>query len=157
MKSFLKYLCASFLALLSGMAYAQDGGCVTLDVSYSLAMSASSSIKGNALVTVQDNAYVLSGNGIEAYCDGTDVWMVDPKAKEVYIESAASATESFMPENAAELLAELMKKSEGTFLLNDGSEINIKLNSMKKTERMDISSFRPSYEFDASWAVVDLR
>ncbi len=158
MKSYLKYLCASFLALMSGMAYAQNEECVTLDVSYSMTVSGTPVLSGDAVVMVQGDAYMLGTGGMEIYCDGSDLWVVNPDTKEVYVQSADSAVESYMPGKPSDLLKALSGRSEATFGLNDGQEISIKVNSIEKeVGNDDVSSFRPPYDFDYSWALVDLR
>lgn len=207
-------LIASFLTFLSGMVHSQDtslldrlyedlsSNLVTLDISYVLEMS-STDITGDATVEFQDNAYHLSGNGIEVYCDGKDVWLIDPAAKEVYIEPISEGVDAYM-QNPALLFSGLkdnfvvsnvkeegqiresgvkdleynlipkvacgieecsiqLKKDGtlyyGTFVMSDGQAetIRVKVNSIKKSDRKDISSFRPTQSFDSSWMVTDLR
>ncbi len=165
MKFILKYVCASLLGLLPGMISAQTPAqspeqqsdeCLVFNVDYSMGGSASAKISGSATVTVQGDAYHMNGNGIEAWCDGVSIWMIDNEAKEVYVESAESASESYM-QNPSRALRELKGKSEGTYVLDDGRKVHIKVNSIKKSDRKDISSFRPTQDFDSSWVVTDLR
>ncbi len=156
MNPILKYFCASFLILLSGMTFAQDKVCITIDVAYSVELSESSALKGTAVITYQDNAYSMSGNGVESYCDGSTVWTLDLVAKEVYIESVNPETREYMDDLALRL--EGMKSgSQADFLSPDGQPVNIKVNSIKKSAGKDISSFRPTQDFDSSWVVTDLR
>ncbi len=152
----MKYFCASLLILVSGVMSAQEQECLTFDVDYSMEVTESAKLSGNAVVTIQDNAYRMSGNGIEAYCDGSSIWMLDNEAKEVYIESVGSASESYLS-NPAQVLKELSKEQEGTYTLDDGRKVHIKVNSIKKSDRKDVSSFRPTVEFNSDWVVTDLR
>ncbi len=157
MKFILKYVCASLLGLLPGVISAQSPDeCLVFDVDYSFEVSESAKVSGSAIVTVQGDAYHMSGNGIEAWCDGVSIWMLDNEAKEVYIESADSASESYM-RNPSQALKNLKGKSEGTYTLDDGRKVHIKVNSIKKSDRKDVSSFRPTQNFDSSWVVTDLR
>jgi hypothetical protein len=42
--------------------------------------------KGSGTLISQDEKWTLDGNGVEMYCDGSAVWVVDPALKEVVIE-----------------------------------------------------------------------
>lgn len=201
MKIEMKYLLASFLTVLSGMAHAQNTSllermyadfaskCVTLDFSYVIGTGVSD-IQGNGTVSFQDNAYQMSGNGLEIYCDGKDVWLMDPKAKEVYIEAVGEGTDAFL-QNPALLFTGLKDNFEvigangsvfqlrpevdcgidectvrmnkdgdlasGEFIMSDGQVVSVEVSAIKKSDRKDISSFRPTQSFDSSWMVTDLR
>ncbi len=156
MKIHLKYICASFLILLSGMLSAQTMESFTLDVKYSVEMSESSEIKGDAVIIFQDTAYTMSGNGIESYCDGETVWTLDLVAKEVYIESITPDLKAYMKDLAKKLIS-MKDKSETSFLSPEGQEVRIRVISIKKSDGKDVSSFRPTQKFDSSWVVTDLR
>ena len=45
-----------------------------------------SEIRGDGTVKMQGSAYMVSGNGLEVYCDGTDRWTVDRNAREAVAE-----------------------------------------------------------------------
>ncbi len=156
MKLYLKYICASFLILLSGMAFAQDEQCITLDVDYTVKISDTADLRGNALISYQGTAYMMKGNGVESYCDGKSIWLLDMEAREVYIEPVTPETEKYMLDLAAELSV-LEDKSEAEFLSPEGQKVQIRVKSIKKTDGKDISSFRPNMDFDSSWVVTDLR
>ncbi len=151
-----KYFCASFLILISGMMYAQNDGYVILDVDYSVAVSESAGISGNAVVTFGVKSFRMAGNGVESYCDGSAIWTLDMKAREVYIEAVTPEIEAYMLELGPQL-ATLKPSSETSFVSPDGQEVRIKVNSIKKTDGKDVMSFRPPYDFDSSWVVTDLR
>lgn len=62
-----------------------------LTTSYALAYSEDGvQVLLNGKALVQGECYRIEGNGVEIYCDGKAVWIVDRKAKEVYVESPAS-------------------------------------------------------------------
>jgi len=44
-------------------------------------------IKGEGNVIVQDNAYLMTGNGLKIWCNGFTVWTADTVSNEVIIES----------------------------------------------------------------------
>ena len=175
---------------------------VTLDISYVLEM-ASADMVGEGTVEFQGNAYRLSGNGIEVCCDGTDVWLMDPAAKEVYIEPVSDGVDAFIQNPALlftglnenfkvvnvkegghirepgvkDIVYDLIPKVScgieecsiqlkkdgtlyyGTFVMSEGQAdiIRVKVDSIKKSDRKDISYFRPTRSFDSSWMVTDLR
>ena len=60
--------------------------CVTIDYSYTARVSGIDNIAAGNLVS-QGEKWVMKGNGVEMYCDGQSVWVVDPALKEVVIES----------------------------------------------------------------------
>ncbi len=151
-----KYLSVSFLILMSGMLFAQNGECLVIEASYSLTVSGTSRITGEAVVESQDKAFHMVGNGIEAFCDGVDIWTIDQKVKEVYVEALTSESGAAMKDIAPQLAA-MKAGSEADFDLPDGMKIHIKITSIKRTDGKDVSSFRPPYEFDSSWVVTDLR
>ncbi len=153
----IKSLCVmSFLTFMSGMAFAQDTECFVIDALYSIDVSESAKLTGNAVVVSQDGAFHMSGDGIDVYCDGTSVWTMDYKAKEVYIESLDAESGNYLKE-AAGRLSGMADGSEAEFVTPDGHNGKVMVKSIKKSDRKDISSFRPMNEFDSSWVVVDLR
>lgn len=60
---------------------------VRLDYSFS-SVSGSARYIGDGEINVQGECYLLSGNGLDIYCDGSTVWTLDSSAKEVIIDSA---------------------------------------------------------------------
>ncbi len=152
----MKYVCASFLILISGMMSAQNNACVTLDVDFSAKVSEGTNMAGRVELMFQGNAFRMTGNGIEAYCDGDTVWTLDLIAKEVYIEPVTPDSQLYMRDLAPQLSA-LEDGEETSFVAPEGQTVHIKINSIKKTDGKDISSFRPTQNFDSSWVVTDLR
>ncbi|MBQ2113414.1 MAG: hypothetical protein II194_09385 [Bacteroidales bacterium] len=107
MKNILKYAFPCILMLVSSIARAQNtellermyddfsSKFITLDISYVLEMS-STDLEGEGVVSFQDNAYRLSSDGLEVYCDGKDIWMLDHNSKEVIIESLTDDGNDFV-------------------------------------------------------------
>ena len=92
MKKFVSILVLSALSL---CAFAQgniplldkaQGHRVTFHYTYSLSQKGEDFApvtQGN--VTVEGNAYILQGLGMEVYSDGTTRWTLDPQAKEALV------------------------------------------------------------------------
>lgn len=97
MNKVLKHIFCFVLSLTAGLAYAQDTSLLermyddfssefsTLDISYVLEMLPAD-MTGEAVVSFQDDAYRLSADGLDIYCDGKSVWTLDNISKEVIIE-----------------------------------------------------------------------
>lgn len=60
--------------------------CVRIECICSISVSGTR-IQGEASIKVRKDAYFMSGNGLQIYCDGSRVWTMDPEQKEVYIEN----------------------------------------------------------------------
>lgn len=107
MRNILKYALYVVLIIASSLARAQDTALLermyddfssrltTLDISYVLEMLPAD-MTGNAVVSFQDEAYRLSADGLEIYCDGKSVWTLDNISKEVIIEPVTDDGEDFI-------------------------------------------------------------
>ena len=136
MKNVLKYAFTGLLSLMVSLTYAQDTALldrlyddfssklITLKFSYVIEM-ATSDMTGEGTVSFQDSQYRLSANGLEVYCDGKDIWMVDSNAKEVIVEPVTEDASAFM-QNPAMLFTglkdnfEVVKVSEGGHVREPG-------------------------------------
>ncbi len=172
MSNISKYILTAFLAFLPGMLFAQDQ-CISLSLSYKLELGTGAVVNGDADVIFQDNAYILNASGLELYCDGETLWVLDSSVKEVYIEAAEQNPDLYIQNPALFIMnpegkftvsnkAENEKNVSFDVTPNDSDDfekchIQINRSSVKKTDRKDVSSFRPPYKFDSSWVVVDLR
>lgn len=76
-------------ALLNKMCNNVAESCVTIDYACTARISGVDNMATGNLVTQGDN-WVLKGSGLEMYCDGKSVWVIDPAVKEVVIESVQS-------------------------------------------------------------------
>ena len=54
-----------------------------------------SKMTGSGDVKVQDNAFVMNGNGLEVWCDGDIRWTVDRMSAEALVESVDDSAESY--------------------------------------------------------------
>ena len=78
---------------------------VSMECDYST-MIQNTKVAGHSEILVQGDMYTMRGNGLEIFCDGTDVWTVDESAQEVIIESCSLQDCDYMS-NPALLLADL--------------------------------------------------
>ena len=78
-----------------------------LNYSYTLSVSGVKTV-GDGTVTTQDYAYILNGNGMNIYCNGTTLWVVDEAGKEIMIDSVAQGADAYLS-NPVLLLANLNK------------------------------------------------
>lgn len=69
-----------------------------LNYSYTLSMSGVKTV-GEGTVTTQDNAYVLKGNGMNIYCNGSTLWVMDVAGKEILIDSVAQGADAYLSQN----------------------------------------------------------
>ena len=87
-------------SLLDRMSRNVAGSCATIDYTYTARVSGIDNIASGNLVT-QDEKWVMVGNGVEMYCDGKSVWIVDPALKEVVIEPLQELQETEFLTNPA--------------------------------------------------------
>lgn len=60
---------------------------VEMVYSYSVRVSGINTV-GQGVLYAQDDLWHVDGNGIQMWCDGSSIWLVDPSLKEVVIEPA---------------------------------------------------------------------
>ena len=87
----MRYISVVVLMMLSWLSFAQDNSlldrmcsevassCVIIDYSYTARVSGIDNKASGSLMSQGEN-WVVQGNGVEMYCDGTAVWVVDPAA-----------------------------------------------------------------------------
>ena len=72
--------------ILAGFVTEVSESSVTFTYSYSI-IDRGTEVTGNGTVEMQGEAYIMSGDGLEIYCDGKTRWTVDRQSLEVVIES----------------------------------------------------------------------
>ena len=93
-----------------------------LNYSYTLSVAGVKTV-GEGTVTTQDNAYVLKCNGINIYCNGSTLWVIDESGKEILIDSVAQGADAYLS-NPVLLLANLNKIfSISSPVTNGGNQI----------------------------------
>lgn len=70
-----------------------ESSCVCMGFTYDIEADAAK-IVGKGDLQVQGNAYHMTGNGLEVFCNGTTSWVIDDSALEVIIEEAGSSDEA---------------------------------------------------------------
>ncbi len=85
--------CAAALAQspLDRLYHAFSSSCVELALSYEGKLG-KTLLKGEATLLVQGDSYLMSGNGLDVFCDGESVWTVDHDALEAVVETAENGT-----------------------------------------------------------------
>ena len=86
-------------------SFASD--CVALDCTYE-AESEGLTTKGQCQLEVQGASFRMRSSGLDVYCDGQSVWVLDPMAKEAIIEPVSDDSFSYMS-NPALLFRDMEK------------------------------------------------
>jgi len=106
---------------------------------YSLTVESGAPVQYNGVATIQEGAFLVKGNGLEIYCDGESLIVVDPKAKEIYVEKACSI-QDYISSNIGKI-----------------KDPKISVTSTKE-KAVDISAFKYDIKAkDSSWIITDIR
>lgn len=81
--------------LLEELYYTFASNCIVMDCAYSVESDAVP-VKGQCEVEFQGTSYKMKGGGLEIFCDGESVWVIDPDAMEVVIEPVSDDSFSYM-------------------------------------------------------------
>ena len=150
----------SFLDSLVEKANAES---IKVDYEYATTISGFKTI-GEGVIHIQGNSYHMFGNGMEIYCDGASTWVIDDVAKEVMIESAASADAGFLA-NPVMLLMDIEQNSlsykaedNKIFIqLDPETMLEITIRNLTSEIIKKPEAFRPPVEFGSDWVVTDMR
>lgn len=96
-----------------------------MEYSYSLNSSGLETL-GNGTLLVQDDAYIMKGNGLEIYCDGSTVCAVDPEALEVVVDKASEEGDEYMA-NPALLFVHLNELFKVDSSVSNGEYVTVSL------------------------------
>ena len=141
MNDILKYIVTGLLAVLPASLVAQSpvlldrlyagfsSNCVAMDCEYTLLTDGISS-KGDCKVQVQGTSYTMKGAGLEFFCDGESVWVLDPMAKEAIVEPVSNDSFSYMS-NPALLFRDMDKVFTVSSATVSGSGMKYHLNARK--------------------------
>lgn len=97
----------------------------TLNYSFTLSVSGVKTV-GDGVLYVQDQSYVMQGNGLKIYCNGSTVWLVDEAGKEVMIDSVSQEADSYLS-NPVLLLANIETIFSVSAPTSSGSSLTYKL------------------------------
>ena len=109
-------LASACLLLTASVSYAAEGvletftdafssACLAFDYTYGYEASGVK-FTGNGNIILKGDSFIMKGDGLEIYCDGTTRWTMDRKAEEMVIESYDSHSED-LSANPAILLRRL--------------------------------------------------
>ena len=117
----MKYILSFGFLMLSWLSSAQDNSlldrmcdkvsssCVVLEYSYTARVSGIDN-KASGTLLSQDEKWTLKGNGVEMFCDGSTVWVMDPALKEVVIEPVEDEQQTEFLTNPARIFVGLLTK-----------------------------------------------
>jgi outer membrane lipoprotein-sorting protein len=103
-------------------------------------------ITGDGSVTLQDDAFRLSGNGLEMWCDGSTSWTVDRSAEEILIQPVEDSGDDYAS-NPALLVTSVDKNF--TELSGGESKFNGKV--------VNVSILSPREEFESSSDISQMK
>ena len=141
MNDIFKYIVTGLLAVLPASLVAQSPvlldrlysgfsyNCVAMDCEYTLQTDGISS-KGDCKVQVQGTSYTMKGAGLEFFCDGESVWVLDPMAKEAIVEPVSNDSFSYLS-NPALLFRDMDKVFTVSSATASGSGMKYHLNARK--------------------------
>lgn len=103
--------------------------CISLDCEYSVVSQGVPS-KGGCKVEVQGVSYRMQGFGLDVYCDGETVWLLDPMAKEAIAEPVNDDSFSYMS-NPALLFRDMDKVFKVASATASGSGMKYNMSARK--------------------------
>jgi hypothetical protein len=103
--------------------------CKSLDCEYSVVSQGVPS-KGGCKVEVQGISYRMQGFGLDVYCDGETVWLLDPMAKEAIAEPVNDDSFSYMS-NPALLFRDMDKVFKVASATASGSGMKYNMSAKK--------------------------
>lgn len=133
-----------------------------ISCNYSYAFKGDFPIKNSGTILLHGKKYHINENGVETYCDGSTVWTVDRKAKELLISKAEGSIASRIEEFTGSIhIFQYGGKTLSCTIINESQGINLDF----RAENISISK-APSdssvFVFDSSklnsdWIITDLR
>ena len=105
MNAIFRYLVVLLLAVAPHMLSAQNqlerlydtfaSNCIALDCTYSIESDVVP-VKGQCKIEFQDTSYKMKGSGLEIFCDGASVWILDAGVMEAVIEPVSDESQTYM-------------------------------------------------------------
>lgn len=105
MNAIFRYLVVLLLAVAPHMLSAQNqlerlydtfaNNCIALDCTYSIESDVVP-VKGQCKIEFQDTSYKMKGSGLEIFCDGASVWILDAGVMEAVIEPVSDESQTYM-------------------------------------------------------------
>lgn len=141
MNNIVKYIVTGLLAILPASLVAQNAdlldnfyekfasNCISIGCKYAIETDGISS-KGDCKVEVQGTSYRMQGSGLDVFCDGESIWVLDPMTKEAIVEPVTDDSFSYMS-NPALLFLDMDKVFTVTSATVSGAGIKYNLSAGK--------------------------
>ena len=103
--------------------------CIAMECAYSIESDAVP-VKGQCEIEFQGTSYKMSGGGLEIFCDGESVWIMDEDAMEAVVEPVSDDSYSYMS-NPALLFRDMDKVFDLKSSSVNGSGMRYSLSARK--------------------------
>ena len=152
MNSIFRYLVVLLLTVAPHMLSAQNqlerlydtfaNNCIALDCTYSIESDVVP-VKGQCEIEFQDTSYKMKGGGLEIFCDGASVWILDSGLMEAVIEPVSNDSHTYMS-NPALLFRDMDQMFSVSGSSSAGSVMRYRLSARKpcgvRTAVLDIDT-----------------
>lgn len=152
MSAISRYLVVLLLAVAPHMLSAQNqlerlydtfaSNCIALDCTYSVESDVVP-VKGQCEIEFQDTSYKMKGGGLEIFCDGASVWILDSGLMEAVIEPVSDDSHTYMS-NPALLFRDMDQMFSVSGSSSAGSVMRYRLSAQKpcgvRTAVLDIDT-----------------
>ena len=152
MNTIFRYLVVLLLTVTPHMLYAQNqlerlydtfaNNCIALDCTYSVESDVLP-VKGQCEIEFQDTSYKMKGGGLEIFCDGASVWILDSSMMEAVIEPVSDDSHTYMS-NPALLFRDMDQMFSVSGSSSAGSVMRYRLSAKKpcgvRTAVLDIDT-----------------
>jgi hypothetical protein len=139
MNTIFRYLVVLLLAVAPHMLSAQNqlerlydtfaNNCIALDCTYSVESDVVP-VKGQCEIEFQDTSYKMKGSGLEIFCDGASVWILDAGVMEAVIEPVSDDSHTYMS-NPALLFRDMDQMFSVSGSSSAGSVMRYRLSAQK--------------------------
>lgn len=152
MSAISRYLVVLLLTVAPHMLSAQNqlerlydtfaSNCIALDCTYSIESDVVP-VKGQCKIEFQDTSYKMKGSGLEIFCDGASVWILDAGVMEAVIEPVSDDSHTYMS-NPALLFRDMDQMFSVSGSSSAGSVMRYRLSAQKpcgvRTAVLDIDT-----------------
>lgn len=152
MNTIFRYLVVLLLTVAPHMLSAQNqlerlydtfaNNCIALDCTYSIESDVVP-VKGQCEIEFQDTSYKMKGSGLEIFCDGASVWILDSSLMEAVIEPVSDDSHTYMS-NPALLFRDMDQMFSVSGSSSAGSVMRYRLSAKKpcgvRTAVLDIDT-----------------
>lgn len=122
-------LAAQNNALLDRLYDTFANNCIALDCTYSIESDAVP-VKGQCEIEFQGTSYKMKGGGLEIFCDGASVWIMDADVMEAVIEPVSDESQTYMS-NPALLFRDMDQMFSVSGSSAEGAAMRYRLSAQK--------------------------